>query len=264
MSRNNASEAWRRFTVRFTSTFPPVVVTLALVVVFLLAVEAVTRLGWVNPLFLRPPTEVFDLLVEEVGTESLRAAVLTTAYRIALTFVVSVLIASGFVALFYRYRSLREAYLPLLGALFGTPIVLLYLVFVVIFGRGTAAVVAISSIIGMIPLVVNSTDALLSVDQTYIDLCRSFNGSTAKLWRSVIIPAAAPGIFAGIRIGVSYMITVVVAVEFLLILDGLGALISNAYLKFDTNEMFAGITLIVILVVIAIFLLRQMEALIQR
>lgn len=70
--------------------------------------------------------------------------------------------------------------------------------------------------------------------------------------------------FAGIRIGLSYMITVVIAVEFLLSTDGIGAMISDAYLRFQTTRMFVGIVLIISIVIIAVFLVRQLEKAIQR
>lgn len=243
----------------------PEILTFAIVFGALVIVELLLLFELVNPLLLRPPTEVFALLVSTLQTAEVQAHILMTAQRVAVTFLLSILIGSALVYAFIQKDTLRRAYLPLLGAMFGTPLPLLYLVFVVIFGRGTTAIVAISVPLGVIPFVINATDAIASVDPVYQDLGQSFNCSSWQMARKVLIPAAAPDIFAGLRLGFSYVITSVAAVEFLLAIDvGLGGFISNAYLRFNTTDMFVGIALIVVLVVIFIFVLRQAEAMIQR
>jgi NitT/TauT family transport system permease protein len=80
----------------------------------------------------------------------------------------------------------------------------------------------------------------------------------------IVIPDAAPDIFAGIRIGFAYIVTSVVAVEFLLVTRGLGGRISNAYLRFSTTEMFVSITLVLLLVVFSIALFRNIEGRIRQ
>jgi NitT/TauT family transport system permease protein len=238
----------------------------ALIVVGALAfAELIVIADLVDPLLLRRPSVVFLELVALIAQPDLQADVLMTSQRVAITFLICVALGSVISVLLWQYELLRRAYLPLLGAIFGTPIVLLYLVFVVLFGRGTAAIVAISIPIGVIPMVINATDALASVEEVYVDIARSFNADFRQTLTKVIIPDAAPDIFAGIRIGFSYIVTSVTAIEFLLVVDlGLGGHIANTYFRFDTTGMLVGITFVVVIVIVAIFLLRQLEAVIQR
>lgn len=243
----------------------PELLTGLLVLAALGFAEAIVLMDLVDPLLLRRPSAVFAELLTLILTPDLQADVLVTAQRVGITFVICVVLGSVISVLLWQYDLLRRAYLPLLGAVFGTPIVLLYLVFVVLFGRGTAAIVAISVPIGTIPIIINATDALASVEEVYLDIARSFNADFRQTLTKVIIPDAAPDIFAGIRIGFSYMVTSVTAIEFLLVVDvGLGGHIANTYFRFDTTGMLVGITFVVILVIVAIFLLRQLEAVIQR
>lgn len=243
----------------------PEALTAAIVLGALAVLEAIVIADLVDPLLMRRPSVVGVELVSLLATPELQADVWMTSQRVAIAFVLSVILAGIISVLLWQYELLRRAYLPLLGALFGTPIVLLYLVFVVIFGRGTAAIVAISVPIGMIPMIINATDALASVEEVYIDIARSFNADFWQTLTKVIIPDASPDIFAGIRIGFSYIVTVVTAIEFLLVVDvGLGGRISNTYFRFDTTGMLVGITFVVIIVIVAIFLLRQLEKVVQR
>ncbi len=243
----------------------PEALTAALVVGALVVTELIVVADLVDPLLLRRPSVVFAELVALIARPELQRDVLMTSQRVALTFLISVVLGSVASVLLWQYELLRRAYLPLLGAIFGTPIVLLYLVFVVLFGRGTAAIVAISVPLGVIPIIINATDALASVEEVYVDIARSFNADFRQTLTKVIIPDAAPDIFAGIRIGFSYIVTSVTAVEFLLVVDvGLGGHIANTYFRFNTTGMLIGITFVVVIVIVAIFLLRQLEAVIQR
>jgi ABC-type nitrate/sulfonate/bicarbonate transport system permease component len=243
----------------------PEVLTGVLVVGGLLLLEALAQFELVSPILLRAPTAVFGELLASAGSESIRADVFVTAQRVAVAFLISLVVGSVMSVVLWQVEILRRAYLPLLGAIFGTPLVLLYLVFVVIFGRGSTAIVAISIPLGVIPIVINATDALANVEDVYIDTARSFNASSAQMLWKVIIPDAAPDIFAGVRIGFTYVVISVTAVEFLLVIgQGLGGFISDAYFRFKTTEMFVGIVLIVLLVIVAIFILRRLEEVVQR
>lgn len=243
----------------------PELLSAIILVAVLAIVEIGVGLGLISPILLRQPTAIFDQLLQSLGTGAVRTDLYATAKRVVITFVISAIVGGALSLVFWRNRTLREAYLPLLGAIFGTPLVLLYLVFVVLFGRGTAAIVAISIPLGVIPIVINATDALSNVEEVYINTARSFNATKSQMLRKVIIPDAAPDIFAGVRIGFSYIVISVTAVEFLLVVhEGLGGMIASAYFRFKTTEMFVGITLVVLIVIAAIFLLRQMEAAIRR
>lgn len=243
----------------------PELLTAVIVLVALALMEVSVAAGLVSPILLRQPTEIFAELIGGLGTAAVRSDILTTAQRVAVAFLISAAVGAVLSIAFWLNRTLRRAYLPLLGALFGTPLVLLYLVFVVLFGRGSTAIVAISIPVGVIPIVINATDALANVEEVYVDTARSFNATKSQLLRKVIIPDAAPDIFAGIRIGFSYIVISVTAVEFLLVIDeGLGGMIAGAYFRFNTTEMFVGITLVILLVIAAIFTLRRMEEAIRR
>lgn len=236
-----------------------------LVVLFLLvASELAVISGLVNRVLLMPPTQVFGKLVSSMGSKPLRVDILATAVRVLVTFVICILISAPLSVLFWKYDTLREAFIPMFGAIFGTPIVLGYLVLVAIFGRGDITIILISTH-ALIPMVINGTDALASVDEVYVDVARSFNAGRLQTMLKVILPAAAPDIFAGIRIGFSYIMISVTAVEFLLTVhQGLGGRISNKYLRFRTTEMYVAIVFIILLVILSIFILRQIEGGIRR
>jgi ABC-type nitrate/sulfonate/bicarbonate transport system permease component len=241
------------------------VLSLLIVTAVLAIIEAAAQWGYVGQLFLSPPTAVFHQLIDMLGTAEVQADIVATLTRIGLGFGVILVLGAVLSVLLWQYETLREAYVPLLGGLFGTPIVLAYLVFVAIFGRGTAAIVAIAIPLGTIPIVLSATDALLGVEKHYIDVARIYRASRFETLTKVIVPAAAPGIFAGIRVGFTYTVIAVIGTEFLLVINrGIGGMISNQYFAFRTTEMFVGIVLIMLLVMVSIFGIRRVEEAVQR
>lgn len=243
----------------------PEVFTGVIVLLLLLVMELGVREGYIDPLVLQQPTVVFDQLVTNLQGGELQVDIIATAQRVAIASVLSILGGSVISVVLWRYETLRRAYLPLLSAVFATPIPLAYLVFVVLLGRGSAAIVAISLPVGAIPIVINATDALATVDEVKIKVADSFNASGYQVLLKVILPDAAPDIFTGIRIGFTYIIISVTAIEFLLVTNrGLGGYISDAYFKFNTVNMFVGITLVICIVVVAIFILQRLEEVIRR
>ena len=238
----------------------PRVLSVLVVVGGLLTAELATRTGVVGTLVLAPPSRIAGELIAAVQRPRVRADIARTLARIIVAFVLATTVATALSLLFWRYRTLRRAYLPTLGALFGTPISLLYLVFVALLGRGDAAIVAISVPLGAIPMVITTTRALTSVDQQFIDVARNFAASKRQIVRRVVLPAAAPNVFAGLRLGLTFVVIEVLAVEFLLVINvGLGGLISDAYFRFRTTRMWVGICLVVMIVVTLITAVTRVE-----
>lgn len=242
----------------------PELITVVLVVGLIVGAELLAASGQVSQLLLRRPSVVANELLVSLGSESLQADVFATAFRVLMTFLICAVLTAVLSVAFWQNETLRQTFIPMFGAMFGTPLVLGYMVLVAMFGRGDLTIILIS-VHAVIPMVINATDALASVDEVLVDVAQTFNASRSQVMWKVILPAAAPDIFAGVRIGFSYIMISVTAVEFLLTVNrGLGGRISNMYLRFRMKEMFVGIVFIVLLVIVSIFLLRHLEEVIRR
>jgi ABC-type nitrate/sulfonate/bicarbonate transport system permease component len=66
-----------------------------------------------------------------------------------------------------------------------------------------------------------------------------------QLFRYVLLPAAAPTIFTGLRMGFIYMLLSIIAMEFVVALGGIGNLVSGAYFRLDTEELYVGVALVI-------------------
>ena len=147
--------------------------------------------------------------------------------------------------LLYRYEVLGIAYEGWLAALFAAPIVLLYPLFLVIIGRSHLTLVAMAFIPGVIPIIIQTRQGLLSTPQTLINVGRSFNVSDRFMFWQIMLPAAVPSIFTGMRIGVMYALVTVVAIEYLIDFGGLGRIVSEMYFRFNVPGTYASILFVV-------------------
>lgn len=144
---------------------------------------------------------------------------------------------------YFLYRNPRygTAYEGWLAAAFAAPTVLLYPLFLVMFGRSHMTLIAMGFIPGSIPIIIQTRQGLLGVPQTLINVGRSYNVSESEMFWKIQLPSAVPTIFNGIRIGVMYTLVNIVAIEYLIDFGGLGRIVSEMFYRFDTPATYASI-----------------------
>jgi NitT/TauT family transport system permease protein len=90
-------------------------------------------------------------------------------------------------------------------------------------------------------VLLNTLTAVLAVPRNKIRAAQCLGATRAQLFRLVILPASLHGIFTGMRVGMGLSFTTVVAAEMIAAEAGLGFLIINSRLWFQTDVVFVGI-----------------------
>ncbi|MBV1902689.1 MAG: ABC transporter permease subunit [Marinosulfonomonas sp.] len=207
---------------------------------FLLAIwEASISLGWVSKFVLTPPSGIIQALIKLSKNGELMDALATTLTILGAALGLALVIGISIGFLLYKNELWGKAFEPLLGAIFASPLPLMFPIFLVLFGRTFYAIICLATIYGSIPIIMNTREALLSVRRTLIWVGRSFRLTEVQIFWKIIVPAAAPLMFSGIRMGLIYALLGVVAFEFLTDLGGLGRLLSELNYKFKIPESFA-------------------------
>jgi ABC-type nitrate/sulfonate/bicarbonate transport system permease component len=120
-------------------------------------------------------------------------------------------------------------------------------VFVVLFGLSSGMQVG-SIIFGAIwPVLLNAVDGVRSVDQVKVETARSFRTPKAYWISMVVLPAAAPKIFAGLRVSLSISLLLMVISELVGSSFGIGRSLLNAQQDFDFPTMWSWLVLLGIL-----------------
>lgn len=226
----------------------------------LAALEGLVRLDWVNRIFLTAPSLVAAAAWEKILSGELPALFVTTLFSVGAAFALAAAVGLPVGYALWRFPSFGRAYDELLSALFASPWILLYPIFLVIFGRGLAAVVAMGFLSGMIPIALNTHHGLRDVSAVYLKMGAAMRLKKHQIVRHILFPAAAPMIVSGLKLGVTYILISVIAIEFLVEIGGIGTLASKGYFWFNTEELYLGVAGAIVLSMIFIHLLGRAES----
>jgi ABC-type nitrate/sulfonate/bicarbonate transport system permease component len=97
------------------------------------------------------------------------------------------------------------------------------------------------------PILVNTIDGARTVDPVQVETARVFRLTARQRLIKLIVPAALPKFFAGLRISVSLALVLMVVAELTGSTDGIGYLINNASSNYQLTALWAGIVLLGIL-----------------
>jgi len=201
--------------------------------------EVVARAGLVSPLFL--PT--FSGAVTQFyyhGGMLLMDAV-STLWRafagLAIGGTVGLLVGM----MMANFRAVDQFFDPLIGALFPTPKLALFPLLMVWLGLGDASKIALVALSAFFPVAINTYSGMKSVDKFLVWNARTKGASAYQVLLKVMLPAALPFIFTGLRVATSFSFLLVVAAEMLGASGGLGFRILFAQRTMESEQMYAAI-----------------------
>lgn len=207
--------------------------------------EILSRLGVLDPMFMPSLDDVARTFYNEVFVthellNHIRVSVMRAASGLGLAAVVGI----GAGILMGRVRVIEGFLDPLISALFPTPKLALFPLMMVFLGIGDASKIALIFLGCFFPIAINTYAGVKNVDKFYIWNARTKGANPRQLVWHVIIPAALPFVFAGLRVATSTAFLLIVASELIAANDGLGYLIMFAERSFDPALMWCGILVI--------------------
>ena len=96
----------------------------------------------------------------------------------------------------------------------------------------------------LFPVLLNAIDGVRGIEPTLIDTARSYGIPWRESVRRIILPAAMPQIFAGMRTSLSLAVIIMVLTEYWSSANGVGFVLSNAKNTLQMGPMWAAILLI--------------------
>jgi len=94
------------------------------------------------------------------------------------------------------------------------------------------------------PIVISTLAGVQTMDARLLEVGRNYGAAGARLFWKVILPAALPAIFTGLRLGLGLALVALVAVEFIAAKSGLGHLVYRHWQMLSTPEMYAAFALV--------------------
>ena len=144
-------------------------------------------------------------------------------------------------------RTIRVALDPVVSAVYVLPKIAILPLVMLVFGIGEVSKIVIVAIASFFLVLINTTVGVRDIEPIFIEAGRNYGANRRQMFRHIIIPAALPIIFSGLRLSLGTSLIVIIAAEFVAANYGLGYLIWFSWQTLLTENMFAGLVVIMIL-----------------
>jgi NitT/TauT family transport system permease protein len=221
--------------------------------------EAIARYAVRDDRILAPFSHVIAALVKLFTTGEIWKHLSVSGYEFIAGFSLAAAAGVALGILMGTVRAVREYLDPWVSGLYAAPLVALAPFYIMFFGVGTGAKIALVFSVAFFPIAVNTLAGISSVEPGMVEVARSFNASRVQILFKVLIPFSLSYIVTGLRLGVGRGLTGVVVGEFFFANAGLGFLVALAGQTFNTPLLFAGVLVFAVAGVVLIGGLKRLE-----
>jgi NitT/TauT family transport system permease protein len=235
------------------------VLQVALAVAVLGGWELLTALRVVDPFFFPRPTDVAVRIWEWISTGYILDDLYVTLEEALLAFAIGSglgLIVGFLLARLSLLAGVLDPYLKMFNAL---PRVVLAPIFLLWFGLGIWSKVAFGVTLVFFIVFFNTFQGVRDVDRVLVDNVRMLGASEYHLVRHVLLPSALTWIFSSLHISAGFAITGAVVGEYLGAAKGVGYVIAQSEGVFDTTGVFAGMIILMLVVLVIDLLVNRLE-----
>jgi len=195
------------------------------------------------------PLAVASKLVELLTTPSMWLDIQTTVTEFALGYLIGAVAGVALGVLLGRSKFLADVLQPYIMALYSIPKVALTPLFIIWFGIDLNSKVAMVMLFTVFLVFVNTYAGIRNINEHYVNIARIMGASSTTILRKIMLPSAAPEILLGLRTSIPYAMIGAVVGEFIASNRGIGYFINRSAQMFDPAALFAGIIILVVIVV---------------
>lgn len=245
--------AWRRALARISRLW--------LLVAFVVIWELVSVFGQrINPqldVMMPPPTAVISAAADLMERGVLVTHIVDSLRRVLLAVGAAAVLGVPLGLAMGWSPRFRSAVDPLLEFVRPIPPLAWIPLSILWFGIGDAQIVYIIFLAAFFPVVLNSLAGARDVDTYLMRAGLSLGARPRELFRTVVLPAALPQVFTGVRVGLGIGWMALVAGELVAAPSGLGYMINNARTLFRSDYILLGMVLIGVLGLVLDYVMRQ-------
>jgi sulfonate transport system permease protein len=231
---------------------------LALPALIILVLEIVVRVGWL-PSYQMPAPSDIALTLRDLAEGALWKHISASLLRVLLGFAIGASLALVFAAWVGLSRE-AEAWLEptfaglrAIPSLAWVPLLLLWL------GIDETSKIVLIAIGAFFPVYLNGVAAIRNIDRKLVEVGQMYGFSHRRLVLRILLPAALPGLFTGLRSGMSLAWMFLVAAELIAATKGLGYLLSDGRETSRPDIVLAAIIVLALLGKLSDGLLASLE-----
>ena len=214
------------------------------------------------PVSLAFPTflESMSALFRMAGDGSLWAAYGETLQPLVVGVAISAFLGIGIGLWVGLSRTFDWLFSPIFIVMQAAPLAALIPLLVLAYGIGLTSKVLVVCIMAMPVIVLNTSSAVRNTPESMKEMARAYLANDLDVILKVIVPAASPVIFAGLRLGVSAGFIGAILAELKITPTGVGDIITFSRSIADYPSMYAAIFSIILLAVLFLNLLEAIES----
>jgi ABC-type nitrate/sulfonate/bicarbonate transport system permease component len=221
--------------------------------------ECLARFGLVSPQALPAPSAIARATLITLATGEFNEPVLTTLRQFIVGYAIAVVIAIPCGLALGRWAWAHAAFEPLIEFLRPMPVAGILPVVLFFLGYHDATAYAVIAFGAGWIVLLHAMDGIHGVDPVLVDTARVFRISTTRLFCMIVLPAAMPHIFTGLRVALGIALTLAVVVEMIAGFGGLGTYIGIAQGAVQVINTYSGIVMIGLLGYLLIRLFQAIE-----
>jgi taurine transport system permease protein len=218
-----------------------------------------TRLGWIAPIFLPAPGDVWHAAQMTMRDGELLTDVLTSARRVFLGFGLAALVAVPLGVVMGVWAPAKAIMDPFISLLRPLPSITWIPLSILWLGIGEAQKVAIVFMGSWIYILLCTVESTRRVDPLLLRAARNLGASDIDVMREVILPGSLAGIIAGLKVTLAISWSCVLTAEMIAAQNGLGALIWQAKDWGNLPLVLVGMLCISLTVLVADWLMVRLE-----
>ncbi len=226
----------------------------------LLAVwEICARLGWIEVKFFPAPTTIAVAFWQMAGSAEFWLDLEVSLGRMFVGFFMGAIPGLLVGLAMGLFRPARAIFQPIIATIYPLPKIALLPLILLIFGLGELSKYVIVAIGVFFLMAINTMAGVVNVPSIYFDVARNLKASRWKIYFSVALPGALPGIFTGLRICVGTALLLLVAAEFVGANEGVGYRVWWAWSVFWVKNMYVGFAVIALIGFCLTYLVEALE-----
>jgi NitT/TauT family transport system permease protein len=219
---------------------------LAVIAIAIALLELFCRAGMIDHRVIIPPSEMTDALIRLLVSGQVNDQIGRTFGIVIVAILISLVAGFALGIAIHALPRVRQALDPFFATYYAVPIFIFYPVMIVIFGLSVMPIVLMGVLTAIVAMIIATLNGLDRIPRVFTKVARVHRMGTISTALRLKLPAAAPHLFTGVKLVVSYAFIGVIASEFILAPAGLGRVISDAYSDFNNRRMYALMLLLVI------------------
>jgi NitT/TauT family transport system permease protein len=219
----------------------------------LVAWEASSRLGLMNPVLMPPPTAVAANILRMLHSEDGHMPVLlwhtlVSFWRILIGYGLAAVLCTGLGLLMGVNSRVHAFFDPIITILMPIPTLAWVPIVILWLGMSDATIIFVIFLAGLFPIIYNAAAGVRAISKKHLWAAEIMGATHHKIFLKVLLPGALPSIITGHILAVSNGWRALVGAEMLAGSGwGLGYLIFDARTFMDTETVYGGIVMIALL-----------------